>query len=100
MAQDYHPDGGNHADTERMKRINIAFEILSNPLTKQRFDAAYRMRQQRTTGFTPPPPPHGGSKASPPPPPPPPSGPKASPPPPNTPPGVDPTRRKRDEYLV
>ena len=75
MAQDYHPDGGSHSDTERMTRINVAYDVLSDSLKKQRYDMAYRRRHQEPT-----------ETASPPPSPPPPSGPPSSTSSPSTPP--------------
>jgi DnaJ-class molecular chaperone len=64
MAQDYRPDGGRHADPERMKRINFAYEVLADTLKKQRYDEAYRThQQQRTADFAPPPPGETTSRA-------------------------------------
>lgn len=47
LAQEYHPDSGTTPDAERMKRINAAYEVLSDPATRARYDAAYRQRTQR-----------------------------------------------------
>jgi curved DNA-binding protein CbpA len=48
MAQDHHPDSGSNPDAERMMRINIAYDVLSDPRQKQRYDQLYRMHQQRS----------------------------------------------------
>lgn len=45
MAQEYHPDGRVHADTERMTRINAAYEVLSDTDKRRRYDIAYRVRR-------------------------------------------------------
>jgi DnaJ-domain-containing protein 1 len=45
MARDFHPDKSS-TDTERMKRINAADEVLSDPEHRRRYDIAYEARKQ------------------------------------------------------
>jgi curved DNA-binding protein CbpA len=45
MAKEFHPDNGS-ADPERMLRINIAFEVLSDPSRRHEYDIAYARRSQ------------------------------------------------------
>jgi curved DNA-binding protein CbpA len=49
MSKKYHPDV-NHAGAERMTQVNAAYEVLSNPIRKADYDAAYRERWQRRYG--------------------------------------------------
>ncbi|CAN5356423.1 hypothetical protein BH23CHL1_BH23CHL1_14580 [soil metagenome] len=44
MALDFHPDR-NPDDAERMKRINIAHDVLSDPECRRRYDIAYEARK-------------------------------------------------------
>jgi hypothetical protein len=42
MAKDFHPDK-NPSEAERMVRINDAFEVLSDPARRQRYDQAHQV---------------------------------------------------------
>jgi hypothetical protein len=42
MAKDFHPDR-NPSEAERMVRINDAFEVLSDPARRQRYDQAHQV---------------------------------------------------------
>lgn len=49
LARKYHPDV-NHAGEARMKQVNEAYEVLSDPLRKADYDAEYRKRWERRYG--------------------------------------------------
>ncbi|MDY6918195.1 MAG: DnaJ domain-containing protein [Chloroflexota bacterium] len=44
LARKHHPDAGG--GTDRMKAINEAYEVLSDPLQKARYDVSYRRRRE------------------------------------------------------
>ncbi len=45
MAKEFHPDSTGR-DTVRMRQINMAFEVLSHPDTRERYDAEYQLRHR------------------------------------------------------
>ena len=48
LARQYHPDlGGSSAGDERMRRINQAWELLSNPAARGAWDAAHLANARR-----------------------------------------------------
>ncbi len=56
QAKKYHPDvnGGSKQYEERFKDINEAYNILSNPVTKRRYDRTWNShigRKQRNTAY-------------------------------------------------
>lgn len=56
LALDHHPDGGTYADAERMTRINVAFNVLADQVTRARYDQLHRLRQPRPVANVQPPP--------------------------------------------
>ena len=58
LAVQFHPDkhGGHPEMEERFKEINEAYQVLSNPYEKARYDLARQFGSTSYTSYTPPPP--------------------------------------------
>lgn len=56
LAHKYHPDKNPSVTSERMKDLNEAFEIISNPEKRGRYHEAYRQRVTPKPNVTPSPP--------------------------------------------
>ncbi len=52
LAGKYHPDRQGTGDEERMKLINEASEVLSDPATRRRYDAEYERRRSGASSKT------------------------------------------------
>lgn len=93
LALKYHPDHNSSPDaTERMKAINQAFEVLSDPVKRAQYDFFRNRREEAAAASETSAPPHdnaSSTKSSPPP---------DSTPPPNPPPSSPPPRRPDVKY--
>jgi curved DNA-binding protein CbpA len=53
LAQKYHPDvNKSPTATEKMKKINIAHDVLGNPVQRKRYHAEWLQRKGRETSYT------------------------------------------------